>query len=167
MTDRPNDLVTLLGGGQLLIGPVGALYVARALAAAERAAGRDGVRPPADFVTLLAAAVRAADQAHAFAPETAKVSWPTDVSTSPGADRWIDPVDVGEVARMLGCSPQWARSLCRRGEFTTAQRRPNGWLVDRGEVVVRTNTTGPHRPPADMEEHHDEADARRPAARRR
>ncbi|MFY1656905.1 helix-turn-helix domain-containing protein [Micromonospora sp. WMMD1274] len=137
----PGGLVLGLGSGQFLAGPVGALYLARALAVAERVAARDGVRPPADFVALRAVVDVAAAEARAAATGSLEVPATPHGAQSEviGSDPvvLVDPVDVREAAALLGCSTRNVRAHCRRGAFATARRRPGGWLLERADVLAR------------------------------
>jgi hypothetical protein len=119
------------GAGHVLVGPLGAAHLARALALVEREYRLAGIRPSEHWLALR----DAIDQAAAFAYETAKVRIRTDLSRS---DRVITSVRVGteRVAELAGCSQQWARALLRRGEFATAQCQGSVWAVDEAEVVT-------------------------------
>lgn len=133
----PDGLALPLGGGQVLLGPAGALLVANALAAAEIAARRDGIRAPASLTVLRAALDQAAAEARDMA-ETAKVARRARLAASLAAPPpWVDPIGAAEAAQILGVSPQYARSLCRREAFTSARRRSGAWVVERAEVLAR------------------------------
>lgn len=138
MTGVPDGLALNLGSGQVLVGPAGVLYLARAMAAAERAAARDGVRPPPSFAALRSALDIAAAEARAaaFSGESGEFPQVAGVRASAASVQLVDPIGANEVARLLRCSRQWARSLLRRGAFVSARRRSGAWVVDRDEVVA-------------------------------
>jgi hypothetical protein len=130
VTALPPDAVVEMGDGFVLLGPAAAVHVARALALVERQQRLDGIRAPQRWVALREAATRAA----AFAAESAKVRESASMPQFPqGPDV---RVGVGRVAELACCSEQWARALCRRGEFATARQLGGTWLVDEDEVVA-------------------------------
>lgn len=125
----------LLPGGLVVLHPGAVLDVARALDAAERSARRDGIRPPAAFAELrrlvdqAAAAVRAGTSTER--PDVPQLPAPPVVGAS-------SPQLIGtqEAATMLKVTDRAVRARCRRGSFTSAERRSGRWLVDRAEVAV-------------------------------
>jgi hypothetical protein len=123
-----------MGDGFLLIGPAAAAHVASALQRAEQRHRLDGIRPPALWVTLRNAASASA----AFAIESAKVRSSDGMSQSDSIGS--GQVGAGRVAEVLGCSPQWARALLRRGDLSTARRVGRTWLVDEDEVAAMAIT---------------------------
>jgi hypothetical protein len=137
-----------LGAGQVLVGPAGALYLARALAQSTRAARRDGIRPPADVTELQAVLDTAAGEAQTLARETAKARREEQLADSASITSSGDPagaIDAATMASLMGFSPQWARALLRRGAFASASRRAGHWSVDRAEVeALLLKGEGPH-----------------------
>jgi hypothetical protein len=136
----PDPLAMLLGGGQVLLGPRGSVLVLRLLVTAMHAAGRDGITASADVRTLRTLFDHAATEARSVAAETAKLSLldgPAHSDLSPSFAVMVDPIDCAEAARLLRCSPQWIRCLCRRAEFASAQRVGGSWWVERAEVAAR------------------------------
>jgi len=140
VTSRPDPVGTALGSGVVLVGPVGVLRIAAALAAAEATGRRDGVRPPSVFVELralfegaAAEARRAAARGSAELPRTAAPS-SSATSTAPVV---VDPIGSAEAAELLGCTARNLRDLCCRGVFDTAQILAGRWVVSRREVEAR------------------------------
>lgn len=122
-----------LPGGWLLLGPASAAYVAMALKWVERQHRLEGIRPPAAWVHLREASLRAS----AFASESAKVR-SADVRAESSQFGSENRVGAGRVAEVLGCSEQWARNRLRRGDFVTARRVGRIWLVDEDELIAWT-----------------------------
>jgi helix-turn-helix protein len=131
MTTPAPDMVMQLPGGYLLVGPATVGYVVGALERVERQHRLEGIRPPEAWLHLREAATKAA----AFASESAKVRKMPPMRQSPqiGSGRQIG---AGQVAEVLGCSGQWARTLLRRGDFATARRVGRAWLVDEDELTA-------------------------------
>jgi len=138
---RPDPVATALGGGMVLVGPIGVLRIAAALAASVEVTSRlDGIRPPAVVVGLrelfdaaAAEARRAAASGSAELPRSAAPS-SSGASTAPVV---VDPVGTAEAAELLGCTTRNVRDLCRRGVFETAAVLAGGWVVSRREVEAR------------------------------
>lgn len=140
MTAAIDPLATGLGRGAVLLGPRGAVLVLRLLVTAQHTARQDGIAPPVDVSALRAVLDQAVVEARSFATESAKLSQVSGGASSmsaPSSSVLIDPIDCDEAAALLGCSVQWARALCRRGVFASAQRRAGGWWVERSEVASR------------------------------
>ncbi|WP_406488995.1 helix-turn-helix domain-containing protein [Streptomyces phaeochromogenes] len=70
-----------------------------------------------DAHALLMALHRAATGTPSFAPET-----PADAPATV-------MLGMGEVAALIGCTPQWARRLAARGDLPDAQRVGLVWLI--------------------------------------
>lgn len=143
MTSRVDPLGAALPGGLTLLGPVGTLLLLRALRTAEHTARQDGIRANADVVRLRSILETAATDARTFLGETAKRSGPNNPPCSAQrSSLLVDPIGAVEAARMLGYSPQYVRTLCRRRDFASAQRRSGrGWLIERDEVATRQART--------------------------
>jgi hypothetical protein len=142
MAAAPDPLATLLGGGQLLIGPAGALYLARALAAAQPTFRHNGTHPPADYSLLRRAVDQAACEAYALANGTVDHASSGSTEFRTAADRAgsgrSDYIGTREAAGILGCSERYVRTMCRNGAFSTARRRGRRWDLARPEVAART-----------------------------
>ena len=118
------------GDGHVLVCPLGAAYLARALSVVEREHRLAGVRPPAEWLELREVINRAA----AFGLESSSFRDLPEVPSS--RSTFSDRIGAGRVAELLGCSEPWARSLLRRGEFASARRRGWAWEVDQDEVLA-------------------------------
>jgi helix-turn-helix protein len=131
MTVPAPDVVMQLPGGYLFVGPAVVGYVSGALERVERQHRLEGIRPPEAWVHLRDAASKAADCARESAKvrKTAVMPQSPQISSGP-------LIGVGRVAEVLGCTPQWARTLLRRGDLTTARRVGRTWLVEEDEVVA-------------------------------
>jgi hypothetical protein len=125
------DAVLELPGGFVMIGPAVAAAVGPALRHADKVHRMDGIRTPPWLVALQEATTRSAS----FAYESAKARKPPLVpqSTQIGSGQLVG---AGRVANSLHCSPQWARSLLRRGAFVTARQVGRTWLVDADELAA-------------------------------
>jgi hypothetical protein len=128
MTGVQGGVAVPAGAGYVLIGPLGAAYLARAIALIER---DHPVRQSENWRVLR----ESIDRAAAFAYERTNVRPVSDLKCS---DRVGTSVRVGaeQVADMAQCSQQWARTLLRRGEFATARRLGSVWTVDKDEVAA-------------------------------
>lgn len=123
--------MTPAGNGFLLIGPVGAAYLKRALELTAVQHRQNGIRPGENWAILR----DAVEQAAAFAYETANFPSASDMGASaPGCISVR--IGAGRVSEMLACSPQWARALLRRGVFGSARRVGPVWTVDESEVAA-------------------------------
>ncbi len=131
MTSLEPDAVVELADGFLLIGPAAAVYVAGALERVERSHRLEGIRPPAIWVDLSAAAARSAGIARDTAKHRKTSHVPQFAQIGSGL-----MVGVGRVAELAGISKVYARQLCRRRAFATARRPGRDWLVDEDEVVA-------------------------------
>jgi hypothetical protein len=119
------------GDGYVVVGPLGAAYLAHALGVVEREHRLTGAPVSARWLALRDAVNNAA----AFAYETAKPRGAGNVSPSQrvlGSDR----VGVERVAKLANCSTQWVRELCRRGEFVSARRLGTTWVLDESDVAA-------------------------------
>jgi hypothetical protein len=138
MTGVPDGVALGLGSGQALVGPIGALTVARALEAVERSHRRDGIPPPAHFVALravfdaAAAEARRSERGRADGP-------PMPVLPTSGL---FDPIDSSEAALLLGVTSRQVRRLCGSGAFASARRSAASWWLERDEVVARSCQDG-------------------------
>jgi hypothetical protein len=129
-----------LPDGHLMVAPRAVLWLYGAFEDWCRVASRDGGRlsPAArELRQALACAASSARRASSaeragFAEETGKVSRLDDTRQL----THTDPIDSGEVAAMLACTPQWARRLCANGTFVTAVKRSGSWQVERDEVAT-------------------------------
>ncbi len=129
-----------LGGGQVLLGPIGSLLVDRALAIAQVDGRRNGLRPPATFTALQAILERAAAEARSTAGGSAELPHaadPASSTTSPPSSVMVDPVGTATAAKLLGCSARNIRDLASRGVFETATVRGGCWWVERQEIEAR------------------------------
>ncbi len=125
-----------LGHGQVLLGPAGVLVVARSMAFVERFGQRTRGRPTVEFSTVrqIIEAGAAQVRAEAFPYETG--NFPPAAGVAASGRSVVDPIGVAEMAKLLGVTPQWARTLLRRGAFASGQLTSGTWLVDRDEVLA-------------------------------
>jgi hypothetical protein len=141
VTPEPVKLALPLGGGMVVVGPLGAVQLLRALRLVEQVADDRGGRMHPDGLALRAAFEVAIEQARAFVPETSKLSERPDAGSSVTTRSsrsvvLVDPISSAEAAALLDCSEQWVRACCRRGKFASAERRAGRWLIERHEVVA-------------------------------
>lgn len=142
MTAQPDPLATSLPGGLVLVGPEGARRLLWAMRAAEQVTRRDGIAPPADYVTLRQVIEAAVWEIQSAASGRSEVPPPADLASSRASSSsflatWVDPVGTSEAAAILGCGTRNVRDLCERGVFETAGVRASQWWVERAEVARR------------------------------
>ncbi|GGQ23651.1 hypothetical protein GCM10010140_62410 [Streptosporangium pseudovulgare] len=125
---EPDRLATVLPGGWVLLGPVGAGYCERALRAAARAAARDGIQAPPE--------VRALTQLLVIAVGTS-VCGRAEVSDEADSSGLLlvgsGPVGTGTAAEHLGITDRGVRDLCARGALP-AERIAGRWLIDLADL---------------------------------
>jgi hypothetical protein len=119
-----------LAGGWLLVAPVDAPAVARALRLARRVGERDGIAPPTSLLTLMAAVEAAERAALTAANGSAAVPREPDLPQSPP-----DGLSTLEAAVAIGCKPRNVRDLARRAVLS-ARRHGRAWVLDPGEVAA-------------------------------
>lgn len=137
-----DQLVSLLPGGFVLMGPSGVLLAARALAIAERVASRDGIRTPGDAEALRETLLAAVADARRSRSGSEEVPLSDGVSASAVSSMvLVDPVGTADAAVLLACTPRAVRARCRRGALASAVRSGKAWLIERheieGEVAAR------------------------------
>lgn len=131
MNDASRTVATPAGEGFVLLGPLGAAHVARALTLVEREYRQVGASPSPWWRHLR----DAINQAAAFAYETAKAREEVEVPSS-GRVCNSARLSTERAAKMANCSTQWVRSLCRTGAFASARRSGNAWSLDESEVAA-------------------------------
>ncbi len=128
-----------LAGGWVLVNPSAVPVVLRALLTVEQVQRRDGISASPEFTHLVATLAEAAGELRASTGGRSEVPRQRGMAASAASDRVVlfDPVSAEQAARIIGCTARNVRGLCTRGAFESAQRRPEGWVMERAEVVDR------------------------------
>lgn len=144
--ERPDPVAQVLPGGMLLLGPVGALLVARALSTAVRVERVNGDgRPSEAALRLLAAAEFAAEAARgaATAGQTSDNSGNAYFrngsprsSLQPVVGATAGFVGTREAAARLRVTDRQVRNLAARGVLAS-RRAGRRWLVNEADVAAR------------------------------